>query len=353
MTKTKSKAGSSAFRKMMEASRYENEAEFDAAHRDVIEKALQRSVREVDEPTTREEVEEIEAYQEQQRKASRRGGSTSTQTFKTPGQLRTAGTKAKVVRALSLLGRKADAQRIHECVPRSPCSSFYCGKCRTRAVNSLETRVKKRVDTRLGGDEGIVQERLRFVTVLHEVVDVDSASVSASVEACRLELNALHRRFPKLWMEGAFEFELIDVDHLASIKSGDGKVKSETVRTLMPRTIPKGLKILVHFHAIMDLVDEDAAVVTRWMKNRWNAHWRQVDVQVTEKGQSLEDKLRKLSSYCFKNRTSFNDTFKTRDFELGKDFTFEQLGKLAGLYQDFLDQGSGTLRALYIALRGA
>jgi hypothetical protein len=345
---TKAKKGkNSKFKEMMASMKFDTPEKYEALIKPVVEAALKRSTREFDEPSTVEELEEAEALQNQ-RRASGKKALTS------PSQLRGVSTKNKVIRALTLLGRQSLAVSMSKCQPRSRCSSFYCEYCRNRAAQNLADRVTRRVAGYLKNDANAVQKRFRFVTVLHEVVDFEESSVSASVERCRTQLNAFHRRFPNVWIQGAFEFELIDVDHLKKVTSGNGKIKSETIHDMMTEgkhaTSAKGLKILVHFHAIIDLIDGDVASdVSRWLRAHWCDHPRQVDVKPTFKGQPLEEKVWKLSSYCFKNRTQFNDTFETRDFELGKDFTNEELGKLVSLYQDFLDAGSGSIRGLYIS----
>lgn len=328
----------SKYRELMDSMKLDTPEKIAAMERDIDAARRKRPVREYDEPTTLEELEEVEEFQKQHK---------GKKTFKAPGQLRSVGMNTKVSTALRATGNSALANKIAGCVSRSRCSSFYCGDCRDRAAKNFVARVNRRIEDKLDGDPDLVQQRFRYVTVLHEVVPFDASSVMNSVEKCRVALNAFHRRFQDVWLQGAFEFELIDLDHLSRIKSGNGLVKRQTMEGML-QTLPTGLKILVHFHAILDLVDEDEAVVKSWLKSRWSDHSKQVDVRVTEKGQPLEDKIWKMCSYCFKNRTQFNDTFVTRDFELGKDFTNEQLGKLVTLYQEFLDASYGSIRGLLI-----
>ena len=256
----------------------------------------------------------------------------------------------KVHRALRWVGNDVLANRIAQCLPRARCSSFYCEYCRNRAAKSLEAKLHRRIETEMRRTESLVQERLRFVTVLHDVVLFDAGSVRSSVEMCRVEMNAFHRAFPDVWIRGAFEFELIDLEHLLRKSNTKGIKKRNTLSAMLAgSSLPAGLKILVHFHATMDLGDRNGSEVLDWMQSRWDKHRSQVDIKATHAGQKLQDKIWKISSYCFKNRFRFNDTFETRDYEMGKEFTNEQLGSLISLYQDFLDAGSGTIRGLNIS----
>jgi hypothetical protein len=245
--------------------------------------------------------------------------------------------KTRIRRALVGLGNTKLANSILNCRKGRLCGQVYCSSCRDKAAQGLNDRVSKRIQKKYENDPEKYREQLRHTTILCDLVDFDLSSVKQSVSQARKDINAFKRRFKDVWFQGAFEFELIDLDKLR-VWDGENQVKKETLEKM---TDKGGNLILVHFHGMMDLNGTDEQVVKDWIGQRWNNHHRQTHIQRIWKGQSLDEMSWKVSSYCFKNRVKDNMTFIAKGFEQGDYFSNDDLSTLIKIY-DGVGGGKGV-----------
>jgi len=224
-------------------------------------------------------------------------------------------------------------KKIEDCRVGQFCGSLYCKTCRKRAVGTFETRLLSHCSQQFGGDNKLALSRLRYVTVLCELTSVDLDSAKDAVSLSRKNLNAFKRRFPAIWLQGTFEFELV------SFKLS--KARKKKTLTQMDTT-GKDVQVLVHFHALMDIKSYEEAKVKAWLSRRWQGDHR-VHVQSTHTDQSIEDKCRQLASYGFKNRVKFNPTFDAMDFENGRLFKNGELADLVAIYDGIGERGCSSL----------
>jgi hypothetical protein len=254
--------------------------------------------------------------------------------------------------ALASIGATSLANKIANCGRAAVCSSLYCRKCRSRAASKMEQRLQGRFRTALRSNPKLLQERWRYLTVLCEVTEFKVGNVKAAVTRARTVLRALKRKFPKLWMQGAFEFELVDLDDMQSTEDAEFSVKKRTLLAMLDGDEAKfvGKKILVHYHAVVDLGDCASGEIGDWFRKRYPSHSRQIELKETRSKQDVEDKLRKIASYGFKNRLRYNKSFITSGYETGSYFTNEDAGKLIKLYDQFIGSGTGSYKSVLIGL---
>ncbi len=91
---------------------------------------------------------------------------------------------------------------------------------------------------------------------------------------------------------------------------------------------------------MVDLNGVDDQAFRKWMRNRHNTHHtNQVDVRRRRSNQSLENMIKKLSGYGFKNRAQYNLSFDTDGYKKGNWFTDEDLATLAFIYDGVGNKG--------------
>jgi hypothetical protein len=236
------------------------------------------------------------------------------------------------------------ADRIKQCGRGALCGSVYCMDCRGRAAKGLKDRLSDRILLRFGNDEASARDELRYVTVLCELTEFNLDSVKSAVTRARTDLKAMKRRFPDIWIQGSFEFELIDMKLLG--QSG-AMIKLETLAAMMDLDVSKskslGHRVIVHFHVLVDLNSVRDEAFKKWVRDRWSKHNRQTDVKRIRKNQKLSDMIAKVSDYGFKNRSQYNLSFETLDFKKGKWFKDADLGRLAAIYDGIGKRGYSSL----------
>ena len=208
------------------------------------------------------------------------------------------------------------------------CGSVWCMKCRGRKQDRMLKSYYKHIDEE-ALSEPDARERLRHVTVLHDVVGVFDEgglidfekTISHVCEVADDMRNAVKnmkrvwkKRGMKVWMRGGIHLELVDVDLMLFDKAGNHKAK-----VLLDWFDNKKVDgrycdgsaenaIVVHFHALVDLHDIDEDDFRDALNGRWNDTEQQVHIQRTwtrigfkdgSKEQSLDDALKGIARYCF------------------------------------------------------
>ena len=223
-----------------------------------------------------------------------------------------------------------DGLRMIECREGTggECGSVWCMKCRGRKQDRMLKSYYKHIE-----DEGLsepeARERLRHVTVLHDVVGVFDEggiidfekTISHVCEVAgdmRNEVKNMKRvwkkRGMKVWMRGGIHLELVDIDLMLFDKAGNHKAKvlldwfdkKKVDGRYYDGSAEKA--IVVHFHALVDLHDIDEDDFRDALNGRWNDTEQQVHIQRTwtkigfkdgSKEQSLDDALKGIARYCF------------------------------------------------------
>ena len=189
-------------------------------------------------------------------------------------------------------------------------------------------------------------ERLLYVTLLGELVALsDIKRIRKAVQYHRKQLKAFKRRFPKIWMQGAIEIELID---FAVLAASEDRIKFETIAAMLDYdpNMSLGLYptlVLVHSHILVDIEQYEDVLVRDWFANEFSKAPRQAYCTRTRKDQTLDDMCWKIGSYPFKDRVQHNLTFTTDGYTKGSYFTDRQLSMLVMAYDSLCRNGFKNL----------
>ena len=241
----------------------------------------------------------------------------------------------KVQTALVAGGAIGLARKIDGCQRGALCQSNYCKFCRDRYALKMLGRLKHHFENVLHRDAEELQERGRYLTVLTALVPFEKRAALKALDDGKSVLHLFHRSFPEVWIQGTWEFELIDCDDVMAF--GNFKAtKPETLLALLDGDASAyvGRRLLVHFHAFVDVGNTDAQKIRHWWKKRFSKHHRQVELKSTREGQDVEKKLFKMASYGFKDRLAYNPSFVTSGWEDGRSFANKDACKLIRLYQE-------------------
>lgn len=264
-------------------------------------------------------------------------------------------TKTVVQQALRASGDNDLADRIGCCRRGAYCSSIYCKLCRERYAHALHQRLAARAEERHRNQHNSVYRTFRHLTVIFDVVDLRSqefgaaiaatrgrraeiaglTAVKSALEQARRETKAMRRRFPQLWMQGAFEIEVIDTGTLYSMASDTRKarlIRALIARRQNPEEAAR-TQVIVHCHCAVDVADVDADEFHHWVHERWSLpHQARLSMTYHPDKQSLEAKLYKLASYCFKNRLAYNFSDETSGWEDSERIPYGELADMVRIY---------------------
>lgn len=242
--------------------------------------------------------------------------------------------RERVTTALHSVGNADLAHTIMNCGRGRLCGSSYCKHCRRRMWLSLHERVWERVNVRHGGDEQSANAGLRWLTILNDLTPLDERAVAKAMKEARKVLTAMRRKFPGLWMQGAFELELINLSLLRTYS--ENTTKRDTLAAMLgDHAGTMRIAVLVHFHVIMDVSEVDEDELKSWIIKRWSQHPNQTKCQRLRTDRTFVKNIRKLTSYPFKDAMSYKLTFEGyNNVEFGdeKSFTNDELGFLVTLY---------------------
>jgi hypothetical protein len=194
----------------------------------------------------------------------------------------------------------------------------------------------------------VARKRLLFITVLFDLVSLhDPKRVGSVISDGRKDLKALNRSFDnKLWLQGAFELELIDFKKMMEWDGGNN-VKRDTISAMLGWTGEKltlyTTLVLVHAHFLLDLNGAEASEVNYWLETRYNQPRQVYCKGAPQFGQTLDDLCWKLGSYPFKDRVQFNMTFESQDYRNGGYFSNSELSRLVLLHDKICRNGFKNL----------
>jgi hypothetical protein len=271
-------------------------------------------------------------------------------------------TKTVVQQALRASGDNELADRIKHCSRGAYCSSIYCKPCRDRYAHALHQRLAARAEERHSNQHDKVYKAFRHLTVIFDVVDLRSEEFGAAketkrgqkaeitglnavkdaLEQARRETKSMRRRFPQLWMQGAFEIEVIDTRTLYSMASNTRKarlIRALIARRRNPEEAARA-QVIVHCHCVVDVADINADEFHSWVHERWALpHQARLSMTYHPNKQSLDAKLYKLASYCFKNRLAYNFSDETSGWEDSERIPYGELADMVRIYDRLRGKG--------------
>jgi hypothetical protein len=157
---------------------------------------------------------------------------------------------------------------------------------------------------------GISSDRLRYLTILHEVVELDRTAIGSAAQDMRQNLEWLFDS-TKIWALGVIEIELVNLDLLRRIQDRTDVEKRKltvlenlTSRDRSQRTsLVTGTMALVHCHVLVDLgvgtpeVSEERFRQHLKAVQIWNRGPYQVELKTTFKNRTLVKNLTAIAAY--------------------------------------------------------
>ncbi|NDB60650.1 hypothetical protein EB001_19710 [bacterium] len=279
----------------------------------------------------------------------------------------------------------------------SRCGSIYCDECRNRKQKSLYYRYKKHYKEKLG-NEFVARKKLRWVSVLHNVVSINVSTqseeqetlinVDKSVEEMKGIISLMRKKYADrgLWMRGGIHLEVVDYKAFRTASElGNATIKEKTLTSFIRKmsNTDSDFVFLVHFHALLDMGDMNDGAIELMFAERWNSALRQVDIsslwdevnaiQYNSKGQALRDSngmfirkkekqkiehgLQAMANYCF---SYSNDKLQyARNWSHGKHTTevedellsgnIKRVATQVGIRQHSKRMSRGHIRLLVLA----
>ena len=225
----------------------------------------------------------------------------------------------------------------------SACGSIFCDRCLDKRQRNMLATYKNYIKETFLDDEEIARKRLRWITVLHNVIKVNVSSIDyekktinecvESANQLKKQIKNLSRNNKRIWLRGAIHAELIDYslyEYFMATGGGTAKVATltdfinangynqhnsqykDTMFDLLSGE--KELYFIIHFHALADIGDYTDNEFRKKLTDRWSITKRQVDVGSiwkeidTKQGiipHKLEDAIKGMSRYCYTRSNAF------------------------------------------------
>jgi hypothetical protein len=177
---------------------------------------------------------------------------------------------------------------------KNACGSIFCLKCGKKKVQSINNDYLSYYEREFSSQEFKARQRLRYGTVLHELVPVDPYALYGedgsiqdlivSVDKLKRNLKALKRKLKDQYKKsihliGTIHIELMDVDLFRIEKVGRETTKQATLRKWFDKVGRNhDYYFMVHTHFMIDnkgMTNEDLMDVFRTIKE-WNVTREQV-----------------------------------------------------------------------------
>ncbi|WP_201401570.1 hypothetical protein [Kaistia sp. 32K] len=251
--------------------------------------------------------------------------------------------KKRFQTALTAAGHHELAAAIRECRTNRRCGSTYCATCRRELGETSRRRITDYLLQTFKGDEAAIREEVRHVSGLIALTTMNQNCVIAAIEDGRKIFRKLRRGRPWLWIEGAYELELVSLGHWRKMNAENSAVKKEQILALLDSAPNRSeleaadTLVLVHWHVLMANIYKTDPSKPRMrsaldvLKSEYGQHSRQLYVQKLHASKNIEDSMAKISSYAFKDQYRFKYSFEGNDFENGEYIDDKNLGEFISL----------------------
>jgi len=238
--------------------------------------------------------------------------------------------KTKAIESLKRNGFDDVALHLKHCGPRSRCSSPYCVGCRNRLVSCQTQKVLRVYRELYGDDEALGRKNVYFLTILHELCELDHEQVKDALVQGKKALASLRRSFDGLLTYGRFELEAVDTDVIfgerpclkkaIALRHLNGDREETAARTMG----------LFHSHIVVFLNDHDLRVVKQKIRSMFPGTYR-VELRPLRNDKSVKDSLTDICSYILKSATQYNYTMESGGYRNGRFIDEEPLASLVNL----------------------
>lgn len=237
----------------------------------------------------------------------------------------------RIRHALTVTGFPDHLNRIENCSQGSRCGTSYCPDCRKRNVRKHTGRMLGLYRNLYNCCEDEARKDIRFVTVLHELCRPDIKEVKAGIGRAKVAFAGLRRSFPGLRIEGRFELEVVDTEKI--FNSNICPQKSLALEDLngRNRTTPNRDMLLLHSHFFVFMDGNDDGLVRDKFASRFPSRY-QIKFGPLFENLSVEENIRRVSSYMLKDRYFMNNGFDTQGYNQGEYIGIDSLSFLIRSY---------------------
>ncbi len=180
------------------------------------------------------------------------------------------------------------------------------------------------------------KERLRMLTVLDSVTTLHAGKILKRVEVMEEQIKKwLYGK--KVFLIAAVEIEFVNIAFLEKVNE-QGVVEKRKFEVLKSMTNEKGSAALVHFHGIIDAMDNDLDALADDAREIWNGKYA-VDFQKTYNNRSVAANAAKICAYATKGGNDFL-RYKTG---FGRETDEDLDGKMWRAGQGRADRGGETV----------
>lgn len=88
-----------------------------------------------------------------------------------------------IQKSLKSIGRGQLAKRLEECSRGQYCGNIYCRTCRDCMADKMNKRYQAHIQKQ-NMDKHACRERLRFITILHQLIPADKHQVAKTRDMC-------------------------------------------------------------------------------------------------------------------------------------------------------------------------
>ena len=188
--------------------------------------------------------------------------------------------------SLKINGHWESVKSLKECHKGQYRGNIYCRTCRDRMGLKMLRRYQSYL-SRENMSESSCRARLRHITIIHGLIPADKKQVKTSQKNVRNKYNSFSRKWPNAWYQGAFEYELIDMQKVLNHIHDQGSQSRKKAVLLdlvgckpdmfeerdSTWTDDDGNKrsdyILLHTHFLMDAAQYKWADISDNMRKRW------------------------------------------------------------------------------------
>lgn len=298
--------------------------------------------------------------------------------------LPTRDKRKRVREALVSVGNMKMYYRYHNCFygPNKEtskefqiCSSPYCANCRNNLAKQAQSKVLERLNHGKWDIQTLTKrtpllfkeyetiyrrneyknEDLRHITGVLGICPTRSKDVEKLLKEDSIKWRRIRRRINKeidslYWIETVYEYELVNWKYLKDANGSDFKKQQfEQLIKTHGKKYKEHTFLFVHFHGLTNLTKEKIYSVFQDEYHIDNKPLLKTDpatglyIQSLHKNKSLEENVKKITSYPFKDAYRFKHSFVGSDFSNGEYLTSEELGRLITVYSEVQGRGNRTL----------
>ena len=249
--------------------------------------------------------------------------------------------RLRTIDALQHIGNEELARTIKDCQPTKRCQSMWCKTCRQSIADSYYETLSRHTK-----NYGTGNTAYRHVTALIGLCDLSVAGVNQLLKEDEARWRRIRGRKHgrEFYFDVIYELELINWRYLSTATHGSEKKKEQMAQLRYKQgNFSTDVSLLVHWHGITnapkesldEIMHDDYFLGGKTFKQRIHkTHTSGLYVQSLHENKSLDENLKKIASYPFKDSFRFKHSYQGSDYKSGEYFTKDELGKLVEVYQD-------------------